>query len=198
MRPTSSAPSREPRDDGAPDRARFHDAQHVVGRPLNGGHDAVAVHFAATQDFENQHVEGARQQLAGFLRSHKRFRIIAAARRPVKEAIAALALHANSWREPDFRWRSKRRACSPISSAAIQSRGPRRNRFGRSCWHKSNRRYFTMRACASFGTERSGGGAYLAIAQILMGIGSEADVVVHARRDPGARTSGSPSPMVSI
>src|SRR6187397_397329 len=52
----------------------FHDAQHVVGRTLNGGNDAVAMHLAATDHFENHHVERARQQLAGFLCSHKRFR----------------------------------------------------------------------------------------------------------------------------
>ena len=73
----------------------FHDAQHVVGRTLNGGHDAVAMHLAATEHFENQHVERARHQLAGFLCSHKRFRDDSAARRPVKEAVGALALPAS-------------------------------------------------------------------------------------------------------
>src|ERR1041385_5267002 len=35
----------------------FLDAQHVVGRTLNSGNDAVAMHLAATEDFENQRSE---------------------------------------------------------------------------------------------------------------------------------------------
>src|SRR6185503_17382337 len=57
--------------------------------------DAVAMHVAATQHFENQHVERAWQQLAGFLRSHKRFRDDTAAGLLVKHAIRVLAMPAS-------------------------------------------------------------------------------------------------------
>src|SRR5262245_52060258 len=88
----------------------FHDAQHVVGRALNRRHDAVPVHFTAAQHLENQHVERARQQLSGFLCSHKRFRDDTAAGLPVKRAIGALAVPASrnwSMMRPGNCWPTK-------------------------------------------------------------------------------------------